>query len=96
MHARLLIPGTMPPGFVKFASTLAPAWGADRRPIYGGSFRINGDGGFPVPTDSYCMAGAGGEFTMIIPSHVLIVVRLDHFEGEDAGTKDFGKARGLL
>jgi CubicO group peptidase (beta-lactamase class C family) len=86
----------LPPGFVQFASTLAPAWAADGRPIYGGFFWINGDGGFPVPTDAYYMAGAGGQFTMIIPSHDLVVVRLGHFKGEDAGTKDFGKALGIL
>ena len=33
----------LPEGFVKFVSTLAPAWEADKRPIYGGFFWLNGD-----------------------------------------------------
>ena len=39
----------LPEGYVKFVSTLAPAWAADQRPVYGGFFWINGDGSFPVP-----------------------------------------------
>ena len=39
----------LPEGFVKFVSTLAPAWVADHRPVYGGFFWINGDGAYPVP-----------------------------------------------
>ena len=45
----------------KFVSTLAPAWEADKRPVYGGFFWINGDGAFPVPKEAYYMAGAGGQ-----------------------------------
>ena len=86
----------LPPGYVKFVSTLAPAWVADGRPIYGGFFWINGDGALPVPKDSYYMAGAGGQFTMIIPSHDLVVVRLGHFKGDAAGTEDLNKALALL
>ena len=41
-----------------------------------GFFWINGDGRFPVPRDAYYMAGAGGQTTLIIPSHDLVVVRL--------------------
>ena len=37
----------LPEGYVKFVSTLAPAWVADHRPIYGGFFWINGDGELP-------------------------------------------------
>jgi CubicO group peptidase (beta-lactamase class C family) len=84
------------PGFVKFASTLAPAWVADGRPIYGGFFWINGDGALPVPKDAYYMAGAGGQYTMIIPSHDLVVVRLGHFKGDEVGSQDFNKALALL
>ena len=39
----------LPEGYVKFVSTVAPAWQADHRPIYGGFFWINGDGELPSP-----------------------------------------------
>lgn len=86
----------LPHGFTKFVSTLAPAWVADGRPIYGGFFWINGDGALPVPKDTYYMAGAGGQYTMIIPSHDVVVVRLGHFKGDETGTKDLHKALALL
>jgi CubicO group peptidase (beta-lactamase class C family) len=86
----------LPRGFVKFVSTLAPAWVADGRPIYGGFFWINGDGALPVPKNTYYMAGAGGQYTMIIPSHELVVVRLGHFKGDAAGSKDLNEALKLL
>ncbi len=66
----------LPEGFVKFVSTVAPAWEADKRPVYGGFFWINGDGQYPVPKDAFYMSGAGGQTTLIIPSHDLVVVRL--------------------
>lgn len=86
----------LPPGYVKFVSTLAPAWVADGRPVYGGFFWINGDGALPVPKNAYYMAGAGGQYTMIIPSHDLVIVRLGHFKGDEAGTADFDKALAQL
>ncbi len=86
----------LPPGYVKFVSTLAPAWLADGRPLYGGFFWINGDGALPVPKEAYYMAGAGGQYTMIIPSHDLVVVRLGHFKGDEAGTADFNETLAQL
>jgi len=86
----------LPEGYIDFVSTLAPAWVADGRPIYGGFFWINGDGALPVPQDTYYMAGAGGQYTMIIPSHELVVVRLGHSKGDEIGSADFGKALALL
>jgi CubicO group peptidase (beta-lactamase class C family) len=86
----------LPEGFVKFVSTLAPAWVADHRPIYGGFFWINGDGAYPVPRNAYFMSGAGGQKTMIIPSHDLVVVRLGHFKGASEGNKSFKNALALL
>jgi CubicO group peptidase (beta-lactamase class C family) len=86
----------LPEGYVKFVSTLAPAWEADKRPIYGGFFWINGDGTFPVPKEAYYMSGAGGQTTLIIPSHDLVVVRLGHFKGSTAGSTGFKKALALL
>jgi CubicO group peptidase (beta-lactamase class C family) len=69
---------------------------ADDRPIYGGFFWINGDGELPVPKDAYYMSGAGGQYTMIIPSHDLVVVRLGHFKGDEAGSQDLNKSLALL
>ena len=86
----------LPEGFVDFVSTLAPSWKADGRPIYGGFFWINGDGGFPVPKDAYFMAGAGGQFTIIIPSHDLVVVKLSHYKGSRISGEDMNKALALL
>ena len=86
----------LPEGYAKFVSTLAPAWEADKRPIYGGFFWINGDGRFPVPRDAYYMAGAGGQTTLIIPSHDLVVVRLGHFKGATSGAASFERALSLL
>jgi CubicO group peptidase (beta-lactamase class C family) len=86
----------LPEGFVKFVSTVAPAWEADKRPIYGGFFWINGDGEYPLPRQAYFMSGAGGQTTMIIPSHDLVVVRMGHYKGEEEGDKSFKKALALL
>jgi CubicO group peptidase (beta-lactamase class C family) len=86
----------LPEGFVKFVSTLAPAWKADNRPIYGGFFWINGEGTLPVPKEAYHMSGAGGQSALIIPSHELVVVRLGHYKGSTAGSTGFKKALALL
>jgi len=86
----------LPEGFVKFVSTLAPAWIADHNPVYGGFFWVNGDGSYPVPRSAYFMSGAGGQKTMMIPSHDLVVVRLGHYKGADEGAKSFQKSLALL
>ena len=59
-------------------------------------FWINGLGQYPVPRDSYYMAGAGGQTTMIVPSHDLVVVRLGHYKGEAIGTAALQRALALL
>jgi CubicO group peptidase (beta-lactamase class C family) len=69
----------LPEGWAKFVSTLAPAWS---RPVYGGLFWVNGDGGWNLPRDAYFMAGAGGQNTFIVPSHKLVIVRMGHARGE--------------
>jgi CubicO group peptidase (beta-lactamase class C family) len=86
----------LPEGFVRFVSTAAPAWVADGRPIYGGFFWINGDGALAVPKAAYYMAGAGGQYTIIDPSHDLVVVRLGHFKGDRIGSADLNRALTLL
>ncbi len=86
----------LPERYAKFVSTLAPAWEADKRPIYGAFFWINGDGGLPVPREAYFMSGAGGQTTLIVPSHDLVVVRMGHFKGATIGAASFRRALSLL
>jgi len=86
----------LPKGFVDFVSTSTPAWVADGRPIYGGFFWINGTGRFPIPKDAYYMAGAGGQYTIIIPSHDLVVVRMGHYKGSSVGYGALRKSLKLL
>ena len=86
----------LPEGFTKFVSTLAEPWVADGRPIYGGLFWINGDGRLPIPKNSYMMLGAGGQSVTIIPSHDLVIVRLGHYKGQQAGGVALNKAYNLL
>jgi CubicO group peptidase (beta-lactamase class C family) len=86
----------LPEGFTRFVSTVAPAWKADQRPVYGGFFWINGEGTFPVARDAYYMSGAGGQTTLIIPSHDLVVVRLGHFKGSSRANDGLRKALALL
>lgn len=86
----------LPEGFAQFVSTLAPAWVADGRPIYGGFFWINGDERLPIPKESYMMLGAGGQSTTIISSHNLVIVRLGHYKGSSAGDEALRKAYTLL
>ena len=69
----------LPEGWAKFVSTPAPAW---KRPVYGGFFWINGDGGWNLPRDTYLAAGAGGQNTWIVPSHQLVIVRMGHMRGQ--------------
>jgi CubicO group peptidase (beta-lactamase class C family) len=86
----------LPEGFVKFVSTLAPAWAADKRPIYGGFFWLNGTSTWPVPTTAYYMLGAGGQVVLIVPSHDLVVVRMGYDKGEQASVASLRKALTLL
>jgi len=86
----------LPAGYAKFVRTLAPAWEADKRPIYGGLFWINGDETFPAPKEAFYMAGVGGQTVLIIPSHQLAVVRLGHYKGAVPGGRALRKAVGIL
>ncbi|MGB5079040.1 MAG: serine hydrolase [Sphingorhabdus sp.] len=86
----------LPEGYAKFVSTLAPAWVADGRPVYGGLFWINGDKSFPIPKDAYFMAGAGEQYTIIIPSHDLVIVRLGRYAGGRPGKAALDKSLTLL
>jgi CubicO group peptidase (beta-lactamase class C family) len=86
----------LPEGFVKFVSSLAPAWAEDKRPIYGAFFWLNGTGTYAVPTTAYYMLGAGGQLVMIVPTHDLVVVRLGHDKGEPHYGATIQKALSIL
>ena len=86
----------LPEGFTEFVSTLAPAWEADGQPIYGAFFWINGDELFPIPKEAYYMAGAGGQYTILIPSHDIVVVKLSHYKGRGPSTEALKDALAIL
>ncbi len=79
----------LPEGWATFVSTPAPAWNT---PTYGGLFWINGTGQWNLPRDSYFMAGAGGQWTFVIPAHELVVVRMGHYRGAAAGQRALNAA----
>jgi CubicO group peptidase (beta-lactamase class C family) len=82
----------LPAGYVDFVRSVAPAWKADGRPIYGGLFWINGDDSFPAPRDTYYMAGVGGQYVLIIPGQQLAIVRLGFYKGEAAADAALSRA----
>ncbi len=87
----------LPEGYVTYASTVAPAWEADGRRVYGGAFFwVNGEGDNGLPTTAYRMLGAGGQSTTIIPSHDLVVVRLGKYTGAGPGGDALEEAFGML
>ena len=70
----------LPAGWVKFLTTPAPA---APRQIYGGLLWLNRSGELEgVPRDAYWSDGAMGQYTLIIPSRDVVLVRL----GPDPGT----------
>ena len=87
----------LPEGYVKFVSTLAPAWESDKRPVYGGGlFWLNGENTFPAPKEAFYMSGVGGQTVLIIPSHQLAIVRLGHYKGAGAGGRALRNAVKIL
>jgi CubicO group peptidase (beta-lactamase class C family) len=83
----------LPEGWTDFVRTPAPAWA---RPLYGAFFWLNRTGRWPVPEDAYFMAGAGGQYAIIIPTHDLVVVRLGHYKGQQHGERALQRALSLL
>ncbi|MCU0648981.1 MAG: beta-lactamase family protein [Gemmatimonadaceae bacterium] len=78
----------LPRGYVRHVQTVAPAWRADGRLVYGGGFFwVNGDGGWPLPLTAFAMLGAGGQSATIVPSHGLVIVRIGKYRGAGAGDR---------
>lgn len=86
----------LPEGFVQFVRGAAPAWVADKRPIYGGFFWLNNTGTLAAPTSAYYMLGAAGQFVVIVPSHDLVVVRIGYSKGERFAASTLNQALTLL
>jgi CubicO group peptidase (beta-lactamase class C family) len=83
----------LPKGWADFVRTPAPAWS---KPEYGAMFWVNRTHEWPVPEDAYSMVGAGGQYTIIIPTHDLVVARLGHYKGQKVGDAALGRALTLL
>lgn len=83
----------LPEGWSTFVRTPAPAWA---RPEYGGLFWVNGLGQWNLPKEAYWMAGAGGQNTIIDPSHDLVVVRMGHQRGAAVGSRQLNQSLAAL
>ena len=83
----------LPENWSTFVATKGDGWD---KPVYGGMFWLNGERTYPIPEDSYYMAGGGGQRTFIIPEKDMVVVRLGHFRGSAAGDAALKNALGLL
>ena len=73
----------LPESWVRFVRTAAPAT-RDLGHIYGGQFWLVPDGETDLPQDAYSTAGSRGQFTIIVPSYDLVIVR----RGEDWLSQD--------
>ena len=57
---------------------------------------VNGAGQWNFPKDSYAFRGAGEQNVFVVPSHDLVVVRMGHSPGSQAGLADLNRAQSLL
>ncbi len=64
----------LPPGWVEFVSTPAPAQ-PDRDYGYAGSFWLIGDASIGVPQDAFAGLGNRGQYMVVVPSRDLVIVR---------------------
>ncbi len=83
----------LPEGWRDFTRTPAPAWPGKE---YGGMWWLNRNHEFPVPEDAFAMEGVGGQTTLVIPTHDLVVVRMGHFKGTSVSGPALARALTLL
>ncbi|MDZ4729226.1 MAG: serine hydrolase [Xanthomonadales bacterium] len=74
----------IPESWIEFVRAPAPAT-ADTGNEYGGQFWLVPDDRTDVPKDAYTTAGNRGQYTIIVPSHNLVIVR----RGLDFGAQGF-------
>lgn len=102
----------LPGGFVDFMRSPAPAWSGrywteDGPPgwcdsIYGGQLWLNRypePDRWPLPKDACFMLGIGGQYTFVVPSLNLVIVRMGHVRGvldNDVGRQPLADALALL
>ena len=72
--------------WIDFVRTPAPAT-AQRGNFYGGQFWLVPDARTDVPADAYSTSGNRGQYTIIVPSHNLVIVR----RGLDYGNQGFNR-----
>ncbi len=85
----------LPEGYVAYAFEVAPAWVADGRPIYGGGF-VWRDLGLPIPEPYGAFAGAGSQYTIMVPARKLVIARLGKYKGAGPGRRNLDRAIELL
>jgi CubicO group peptidase (beta-lactamase class C family) len=73
----------VPESWVRFARTPAPAT-RDAGRFYGGQFWLVPDNVTDLPQDAYSTSGSRGQYTIIVPSYDLVIVR----RGEDWLSRD--------
>jgi CubicO group peptidase (beta-lactamase class C family) len=73
----------VPESWIRFARTPAPST-RDQGRFYGGQFWLVPDNLTDLPQDAYSTAGSRGQYTIIIPSYDLVIVR----RGEDYISRD--------
>jgi CubicO group peptidase (beta-lactamase class C family) len=73
----------LPESWIRFVRTPAPAT-RDLGRMYGGQFWLVPDDEADLPQDGYSTAGSRGQFTIIVPSYDLVIVR----RGEDWNSRD--------
>ena len=73
----------VPESWIRFARTAAPATRNQGR-MYGGQFWLVPDDLTDLPQDAYSTAGSRGQYTIVVPSYDMVIVR----RGEDWLSRD--------
>ncbi len=73
----------LPESWVDFSRTAAPAT-AQFGNFYGAQWWLVQDARSDIPQDAYTMAGAQGQYAIVVPSHDLVIVRRGFDSGQPA------------